>query len=124
MWSSFLFYLRKLIPLFDQNIPFRNSNVDASENITNSSKSILSSNDTTEEMMVTPDMPLLPNSSPISSRTNDKLYYIVPPPLAPIETNSSLVTPETGFHFLFTSEQTVDLTSFDKLEEKLDLLSY
>lgn len=117
-------------PLFDQNGPF-SSTVEASKSAYYPSKKCPSRITTlpsvpTEEMMVTPDMSHLSNIGTSPNQPNDEFYYNslqpIQQPLGPIEMNSSLVTPETGFHFLFTSDQTVDLTCTDKSEEKLDYL--
>lgn len=122
MW--FLFYLRNLTSPNNQNIPLKENDADVTQDKNNLSKTTLLLEDSSEEMMVTPDMPLLANTSPLLNHVNNKMYFIGPPPLVPIETSSSLVTPETGFHFLFTSEQTVDLTNLEKQEQKLDWSSY
>lgn len=80
------------------------------------------SSDTSSEFVtVTPDI-TLPTMNPVETinqlnQTNN-LYYVIPSQHCAREepTESSLVTPETGFHFLFTSEQTVDLTDESQKE--------
>lgn len=75
-----------------------------------------STNISTEEMTVTPDIPV-PNSDVGSSSNevegtysgpeNDRTEALQVRP----ETGPSRVLPDTGFHFLFSTDETVDLTT-------------
>lgn len=79
----------------------------------------LSTNSRTEEMTVTPDMPL-PNIDVglISSHIGPAYYNNKIYPVDQVPDRPAQVTPETGFHFLFSTEQTVDLTDSDNLQQK------
>jgi hypothetical protein len=94
----FLFYFRKLVSRTD----------------------CLSTNLSTEEMTVTPDIPI-PNIdvSPVFNPV-EAVYYNnkISHPIVEAPDRSTLVTPQTGFHFLFSTEQTVDLTDSDNLMKK------
>ncbi|XP_050436001.1 uncharacterized protein LOC126842852 [Adelges cooleyi] len=70
-----------------------------------------------EQMIITPDIPALPSTESTSFDSNSDHCYAV----SDVDTNKSVgssVTPETGFHFLFSSDQTVDLTSIDTSPKK------
>lgn len=76
------------------------------------------SNTSSEFVTVTPDI-ALPTMDPvetINQLNQSKTFYAMPSQHPSLLTGSSLVTPETGFHFLFTSEQTVDLTDESQRE--------
>lgn len=108
--SLFDFYFRTLqsINHFDQNAPstFRWS---GTKDITNVSA---------ENMTVTPDI-ALPNNDSTSTLILPKLpiYYLVPN-VVHEEPTSSLVDPDTGYHFLYDYAQTVDLTQTEENNEK------
>ncbi|XP_060858858.1 uncharacterized protein LOC132936182 isoform X2 [Metopolophium dirhodum] len=76
-----------------------------------------STNISTEEMTVTPDMPLSTSyaaSSLINQREDMDIYVDSEPTgslLVESETEPLLVEPETGIQFLFSSDETVDLTT-------------
>jgi len=82
-----------------------------------STSSIHSSTISTEEMTVTPDMPISTSDAGSSLNLAEEEYFEVQPHV-PTQTSlitpiagPSGVTPQTGFHFLFSSEDTVDLTN-------------
>lgn len=62
-----------------------------------------------------PDTDVNPLTNPVNP-----VYYdnIVTPPVVSSANGSPIVTPETGFHFLYKSDQTVDLTRSDDLQQK------
>lgn len=111
------------------NIQFGNSSRSSNTTISNTRKSLTSSTKSiespksvlSEEMTVTPDMPL-DNIDDTVNSLNQKLFYVLPS-LTPSEPAEPFVTPETGFHFLFSSE-TVDLTSKDNIEIRLESVIY
>lgn len=75
--------------------------------ISNDSSNVLS-----EEMTITPDIILPCNDEAVESDNNQSQNSNV------VISGSSLITPETGFHFLYSSEQIIDLTNEPEL--KLD----
>lgn len=109
--SLFDFYFRTLKRILDDNIPSTSSSPPGiTENIL--------TYDSAENMTVTPDI-TLPNDDSVSTLIQPKpVYYLVPDVVHDEPTETSLVTPETGFHFLFSSEQTVDLTTTEENQKK------
>ncbi|KAL4148844.1 hypothetical protein QTP88_002989 [Uroleucon formosanum] len=95
-----------------------------------------STNISTEEMTVTPDMPLSTSGEGSLLNRGEDVYFgvdnepteslVVEPETEPLvvepetepslvepETEPSRVLPDTGFHFLFSTDETVDLTTKD-----------
>lgn len=70
-------------------------------------------------MTVTPDMPI-PDIEIGLVNPVEPVYYnsYDPPPVVKPTIRSPLVTPETGFHFLFSTGPTVDLTLLDNQQQK------
>lgn len=124
-------FLRKLIPALHRdlcNTQSENSSHSSNTTISDTrkpntpTKSIKSpSNVLSEEMTVTPDMPFESIDDTVNS-LNQKLFYVLPS-LVPSKSTESFVSPDTGFHFLFSSE-TVDLTSKDTTEIRLENVIY
>lgn len=102
-FNHFYFNFRRLV-LFDQNVPPQRVTTQSSDT-------------SSEFVTVTPDI-TLPSIDSVETINPKNLYYVLPSQHCVREepTESSLVTPETGFHFLFTSEQTVDLTNESQRE--------
>jgi len=99
-----------------------------------------STNISSEEMTVTPDMPLSTSDEGSLLNQGEDMYFdvdnepteslLVEPETEPLlvepETDPSRVLPDTGFHFLFSTDETVDLTTKEDNTPKkfVDIMDY
>lgn len=61
-----------------------------------------------EEVTITPDLGF--STSNLGSSLNEEEYFEAPPQINNVSIVPSRVLPDTGFHFLFKPNETVDLT--------------
>ncbi|XP_060880016.1 GATA zinc finger domain-containing protein 8-like isoform X2 [Metopolophium dirhodum] len=101
---------------------YQNKNKNNANNIIKI-KSAPSTNISSEEMTVTPDMPLSTSDEGSLLNQGEDMYFDVDNEpteslLVEPETEPSRVLPDTGFHFLFSTDETVDLTTKDNTPKK------
>lgn len=93
-------------------------NIDGFNNVLNSKSSSSNNVRGTEIMTVTPDISL-PESEPSSVQING-IHSFESPTMQAKEHESPEVTSSTGFHFLYSPGQLVDLTTSPKRSDSMD----